>query len=855
MNQKLFFLLIIITSFFWSSCVHKALKANKFLEKKELAKAKKRIDKAVEKEPKDPATQFMLAKYFSHPVWSHEAVDSAHLYIQMVRDTMPYLDVETAVKLSKKGLDSTAVAKQGMIIDSLAFEKALSKNTEEAYNEYLENYQYLIYKTQATDLRNQVAYTDAIAQNTTQAVSEFFRKYPEAPQAQKARNVFETLYYEKKTQNQTVEEYKEYLSERPQSEFAEEASLKLLNIISSGADEIDFQQFINEYGQFQAAEKAQAMLDGLNFQKRSPVLLTHKRDSLYFFYDLTNAQLLTFQFSSVNPDSCFFITKPYILGKRNGEKRAYLKTGQQLTDLNFKSIDYLGSGFFKINDYGREQIIEHFSLNPALQLSALNFQKINDFHFAKKETDGWHLVSLLNEPILRQTMDSIWKEEEVFFFIRGDDLAVASSNDFRKSAKDDLKSLSFLYDDYEWISDQYLRLYSNDYETILDKEGQLVFPLEKAKYDYFDQFWIKNVNKKYSVLDSNRVSIYDQNFDDFKYRFGILALKKDSLWTVFENGVTGFPKFQYDSVRLFNSWLTFATKDSSKYLLFRSGKRINLEKGEGFKILKNYNVELSNVSDQIRFVQVTNVKGYSQLFNGFGKKIKEGENLNINILTQHLIQIHQNKKKQLIDSSGIVIPIEEVEAFGAYENGLIPILQKRKFGALIVDSLKLIPAHSQSKLKVFLKDSLYIFKHDNLFGISDISAKNVIEADFEAIDYFNDSIAIVEEEGEIGILNIYRNEYLHEAIESFEKVRLAEEKYFIIRKRAGYGVLNQKGEEVIPFIFNELKSFESKGKFYWLAERRLSEINYIVIAYFDKRGKVLFKEGLNFDDFLETACD
>jgi hypothetical protein len=67
--------------------------------------------------------------------------------------------------------------------------------------------------------------------------------------------------------------------------------------------------------------------------------------------------------------------------------------------------------------------------------------------------------------------------------------------------------------------------------------------------------------------------------------------------------------------------------------------------------------------------------------------------------------------------------------------------------------------------------------------------------------------------------------------------------------------VNQRGEEIIPFIFNELQSIASSGKHYWLAERRLSEINYIVIAYFDKGGAVLFKEGLNFNDYLETACD
>jgi len=831
------------------------LKVDRFLEKNEMAKAKKRIDKAIEKTPENLAAHYMLTRYYSHPVWSYDAVDSAHQYIQLVSDTFPKLDIEVTEKLAKKDLDSVAIAKQAIIIDSLAFEKALSQNSEEAYNQYLQNYQYLIYKEKAKELRNQVAYEKAIAQNTTEAVSEFFRKYPNAPQAQKARNVFETLYYEKKTQNQKVEEYKEYLEERPETEFAEEAASHLLNLISAGAKGSDYQQFIEQYSRYEASAKAELILEGLNYKENTAELITYKKDSLFYFYNLEKGHLLPFQFDEVIPDSCSFLKEPFILRSYNNSTRAYLKNGEPITDYDIKSIEYLGSGFFKLSDYGRKQNLAHFSLIDKLNQEGLDFSMLDKFHFAKKQEDGWYLTSILGEPILKQPVDSIWKEKEVYFFKKGKDMAVASLEDFRKTAKGDVKSLSFLYDAYEWLGGQYLRLYSDDYETIFDSKAQLIFPLEKAKYDFIEGVWLQEKQGEYIMLDSDKRELFEEKFDDYRYRSRVLALQKDKLWSVFNNGIKAFPKFQYDSVRIFNDWLTLAIKDSTQYLLFNSDERIKLEEGEVFKILKNYNIELSDVADQLRFVEVSNKEGYFKLFNAYGRKIKEGEKLGINILTPQLIQIHQNKKKQLIDSSGNLIELRNVTAFGAYQDGLIPILQDKKFGALRVDSMKVIPAHSQSKLGVFLRDSLYIFKEDNLLGISDSKGEALLEADFESIEFFNDSTAIVEEEGEIGILNIYQNEYLHEGIDTWEKVFYTEEQFYIIRKKAGYGVLNQLGEEIIPFIFNELMAYKSKGQLYWLAERRLSEINYIVIAYFDKNGSVLFKEGLNFDDYLQTACD
>lgn len=840
---------------FFYGCAYKVLKADKFLEKQEMGKAKKRIDKAIENDPRNPAAQFMLAKYYSHSVWSFDAVDSAHLYIRSVSDTFPQLENKTVKKLSKKGLDSVAVVQQALIVDSLAFAKAQAENTEDAYNQYLNTYDYLTFEEEATALRNQVAYDKAIAQNTTQAVSDFFRKYPDAPQAQKARNVFETLYYEKKTQNETLTEYVDYVKERPQTEFAEEAAFEILNIISAGAETLDYQRFIKQYNQFEASQLAQTILEGVSYEGRTDELLTHKKDSAFHFYNLEKQGLSSFQFEEIVPDSCSFIKQPFILSKQANVVFAYLKNGEKILDVNIKAIEYLGSGFFQIDDYGRDKNLVHFSQHDKLSQKAVEFQILDDFHLAKKEDDSWYLISLLGEAILKQPVDSIWKEGEVFFFKKGNNMAVASIADFKKSAKNELKSLSYLYNDYEWLDEKYLRLHSNDYETILNQRAEVFFPLEQASFNYFDAVWVKEKNGKVKVLDQNRNSLFEEDLAAFQFESGVLGVKNEMLWSVFISGFKGFPKFQYDSIRIFNSWLTYAQQDDAEYLLFQSGKKVVLKEKERYRILKNYNVAFSNVSDQIRFVEISNEKGYFKLYNGLGRMVKEGQDLDINILTPRLIQVHQNKKKQLIDSSGTEIKIKNVEAFGAFQDGLIPILQNRKFGALIVEDLKIIPAHSQSKIELFLQDSLYIFKEDNLLGISNAKAEIVVDADFEAIEFFNDSTAIVEEAGQIGIFNIYSKEYLFEDLETWERIVFGEEIFFIVRRQAGYGVINQLGEEVIPFIFNELKAYESKSKLYWLAERRLSEINYIVIAYFDKNGQVLFKEGLNFDDYLETACD
>jgi hypothetical protein len=855
MRKLVVILVTLIFTFLLSGCAYRVLQTDKFLERNEMGKAKKRIDKAIEKNPEDLATQFMLAKYYSDSVWSFDAVDSARIYIHAVKDSFPKLEIKKQKKLEKRGLDSLAILKLSLRIDSLAFEKALFSNTEQAYNQYLTDYEELIYEERAIALRNQVAYDDAITENTPQAVSDFFKKYPDAPQAQKARNVFEALYYEKETQGKALSDYVAYLEERPDTEYAEDAANKILNILSAGADKSDYEQFVNKYKRYAATEKALAILKGLDYRTKQAELLTFKKDSLFYFFDLEKGQRLAFGLKGVKPDSCFFIREPFILTKQGSSKQAFLKTGRKIIDSEINSIEYIESGFFQIKDKSTKSSLIHYSLNEELKQEGLRFMALDKFHLAKKQQDGWHLISILNEPILKGAVDSIWIEENIFFVKKGNDIAVVGREDFKKTTSSDRASLSLLYNDYEWLSDDFIKLYSNDYETVLDRNAQIVFPLEKARIEYFEGFWIKEEENRFSILDQNGNPLVEERLDNYRYKSGVLAIQKDGLWSVFNDGLKGFPKFQYDSVRIFNSWLTSVINDSTEYLLFQSGLKVQLDKNETYRILKNYNVALSEVANQLRFVEISNEKGYFKLYNGFGRKIKEGEELDINVLNQQFIQIHQDKKKQLIDSAGNAIKIKNVEAFGAYENGLIPVLQGKKFGAFRVDSLKVIPAHSDNKLEVFVKDSLFIFKEKNLSGISYASGEILLEASFEAIDFFNDSTAIVEENGVIGILNIYTNEYMHKDFASWKKIFFKDSVYLMARKQAGYGVLNQSGEQVIPFIFNELRPFRTKGRLSWLAERRLSEINYMVIAYFAENGKVLFKEGVNFDDYLETACD
>ncbi|MBK6265087.1 WG repeat-containing protein [Marivirga sp. S37H4] len=848
----LFFLLVCGGSFCHAQS---ALRTMKHLEKGQLGKVIKVLERTTSKDPADPANNFILAHYYIHPQLSYEAIDSAHFHIKRAREGYQLIDEKKLKKYHRKGMDSLKIEQLSDKIDSLAFLASLELNSEVGYNDFIEKYPGSIQIEEAIELRNEVAYQNALAEKTPVAMQEFFRKYPEAKQAKEAKDAFETLYYEQKTQSKTVERFKDYLRERPQSVYADEAAWELLKITSAGANQSIFEAFKEQYPKTEAAKIATTLLNHMSDKAFNPELMVHVKNNTYHFYDISNKKLLGFELPGVITDSCRWIKE--VLIRTSGKKGDtwYLKNGEVFMEGPVNDIVYLGSGFFKAKypDQYKKQLL-HISQDKQLSQSALDFIAIDDYSFAKKENNGWQLISLLGEEILKNTVDSIWKINDVYFFRQDKKMAVTTISDLRKEGRNDLKSLALLYTDYEILEDGMLWLTSNNYQTVLDASLKPVIPLQEAEIDRVAQGWTIFKNGQYEFLDNNFAPLYNRKFDKVHSRNNIIALKAEGKWAVSDMGNLIFPDFRFDSVRLFNSWITFGTTADEKELIFHEGKNTKLADNEIFKLLNSHNEALEEDIEQIRFVDIINDKGYHKIYNGYGKLIHEGSQLNIGVLTSGLLQITRDNKRLLLDSAGVKL-VENLDAIGNLQEGLIPLLKNKKFGALIVSNQKLIPYISVAKIQPFLKDSIFIYRKDGLSGLINAEGKEILTNEFNTIEYVNDSMAIVSKDDDLKLINIYTKEVIINGIVDIEKVVFKLKSYYILRINSGYGLIDQLGETLIPFIFNSLEAYFTKEEIIWMAERSISEIDYQVLAYFDQNGTLLFREGLTNEEYLKTVCD
>jgi hypothetical protein len=643
------------------------------------------------------------------------------------------------------------------------------------------------------------------------------------------------------------------LDEQPQSTLKEEVALQILKIMSTGADSTLLNNFIQKYPNTYAANSASYLLNYWNSGNLLSPLKVHYKSGRYYFFDLKKQQLLDFNLEAIDMDSCGWVTSAAISAEN--KEKWYDRSGNIFLDESVRSIEYLQSGFFKVfyPTQPKASLI-HISKDSVLTQIATNFREVDRFFLSKKIGDKWQLISFLGEEILSQPVDSIWAMNDVYFFKNNDRIALAKRASLSKNGKKDFKTLSLLYTDYKFYENGAVWLASNDYQSVLNIDLKPMIPLKKAIISKIALGWLVQKGNELTILTNDFKSQMSLEAQKFKSNNYLIALKNEKKWALI-NESTAFPEFKYDSVRLFNAWLNYLEMEQKRYLLFNSGVSIQLEEGEVFKILKIYNEAVLNSEDQVRFVEIVNKNGYKKIYNGFGRKIDEGENLKVDALTAKILQLTSNGSKTLVDSAGTKLKIEKVDAFGSMQDGLIPILRNKKFGAYQINSQRIIPFKSDVKLQVFVPDSLFIFQKDGKYGIMDCSGKQIVENYYESITYLNDSLAFVEKENENILINIGTKEQLLEGIKIIEKINFQKQDYFLLRLATGYGIVNSEAQELVPFIFNAIEPIKWNNQLMWKAERRISEMDYQVVAYFNSKGALLFREGFTNEEYFKTSCD
>lgn len=226
----------------------------RLLEKGKFAKAEKKINKAILKEPNDIGHNYIMALLLINR--KYKGYDAPKSYEYIIKSENLYrntFDEKEIKRLNKIPINTIVFQNYTDTICKNALDDAFEKNTLEAYQNYLDFYKNspTNYKNKAILKRDVEAYKIATSSNSVESYQYFISKYPNAIQINDATAKRNSLAFEKAKFINSVEAYQNFIDLYPKAFEINEATLKRNEqayIIAKKSDNInDYKIFINKY--------------------------------------------------------------------------------------------------------------------------------------------------------------------------------------------------------------------------------------------------------------------------------------------------------------------------------------------------------------------------------------------------------------------------------------------------------------------------------------------------------------------------------------------------------------------------------------------------------------------------------
>ncbi|NJN42647.1 MAG: hypothetical protein HC811_10865, partial [Flammeovirgaceae bacterium] len=248
-------------------------------------------------------------------------LDSAYQYVLRSTASFNQTSDRDKERLQRFPLDSSILVDLRQEIDSAAFERAKSINTESAYISFIHEFSFAREKESAIELRNEVAYIDALKVNTYESFLAYVQRYPQSLRTAEAEQRYERLLYEAKTKDGKLTSLEAFLKEYPQTTYRPAVEKRIFEISTSSGDEKDFINFAKKYSTSEYVDAARDIVFHIARQNDTPFPSSLLNDSLrniinlekgYWipifrggFYGFINDQghdIITPKFKNINED-------------------------------------------------------------------------------------------------------------------------------------------------------------------------------------------------------------------------------------------------------------------------------------------------------------------------------------------------------------------------------------------------------------------------------------------------------------------------------------------------------------------------------------------------------------------------
>lgn len=827
------------------------------MDKKKWQKTELAIRKALAKDTTSAEARYLLALFFfslPNPAFD---IDSAHRYVTKASRAFEGAAAKERERLRRVPLDSIRLRRLALDIDSAAFEKAKQLNTTISYQSFIDHYTDSRQRPSAIELRDEVAFLDVLKVNTWRSYEEYLRRYPASRRRTEAQERYDKLLFEDKTKDQRLQSFINFHEQYPASPYRAAAEKNIFEMSTASGSVNTYRWFLKHYPSGKYAVVASNILYKLQEADDDPLRMGLMNDSLrhaevlnrsywvpviksglFGFIDSDGNEVVTPRYSSLADDyRCGDIVANVLITSEG----LVARNGKILWRGKFQSVEELNAGFVMVVSDSVKHVVHESGFVPVHEPMSDARGLANHF-IATKKNGRWGVIAFSGFSLLPHAYNDVSAVDTVVLLTKNNKKIISTPYRMASASRHTTFKEDFVVDDFRrWGSQQYW-VRNGSLEGVIDANLSFVIPLDrqilrKTSFGFLrgkeGKFYVKGISilenipyksvseqghwvKMKSVND--RHILYEKVLD--------ITQEGDSAW--------------------FQGKLAFLSSGDSVKVFLPSGQKVSFQ--------KNSPIQIREFQDSSAWLVMEERKKKVVIDAASGVKLFTMEFDQIDPAGHELFIVSRGGKKGIVGVDGkIVVPLE-FDAIVATDYTTFSVLKDRKFGLYDARSKIFIKPIFERNLRAY-NEKLHTAFRETGYAFVHPDGKPLGSFEWEEIQFWNDSTAWVKKNFQWILLDIYSQQRKLDRVRSFQIVKDAAEKIYIVRQDNAFGVISSKKGIIVPIQYSDIVNIGNPDVPLYFTERHIEEAGISVVIYYDRNGKIIRRQALETEEFEKIYCD
>lgn len=848
----------------------KTKQAMKYLERGELNKVEETILKSLEKEPLNPAANYLFAVLYSMDEYPKYNIDTAKLYILQAITEFEQVDEKTAEEILEAGINTADFEQRKKLIEALIFNRSVSLNSIAGFNNFMKENPEALQVKKALKKRDSLAYLIVKKENTWKAYDSFMKAYPEAVDYPKAKRNYDHLIFQSKTNSGKLDDLQIFLAEHPKSPYYESILQEVFSIVAADGNRSIILNFLKDNPNPSIIRKGINILYHFNKQNRADifkikgnealldsikettsldaeVLFPVLEDEKYLFINFSGDQIINGQFDEISKDYyCGNIISDVLEVTQNGTHKIINRKNVTIYDKSFSSAEDIGIGVLKLKTGEKYRAIH----KSGFEISEEAYEDISIvgkrlIKVTQESKAG--LLSITGKTLCPIEYDDIYSINDYWIFEKNGRIGLMAFENIMKGA-DGLPIDPILkYDEAELIDDEYLICFTEDKEVLFNPELRRVVPEGEQRINTRFDTWTVKQPLGYRVFNRTKGELITTLYDDLYQNEEWLALKKNNKWSVYRKSLEDVPIIGLDSVKLIGDNIAMVFRGVSGTAIFPNKTTVEFKTGD---LLYSIN----NASQTDSHFLVINKEGENTLYQD-GKILFTVDYEEIGYLSDSAFYVREEDKYGAVNIQGNLVMRVRYDAITTGQNSISNVLFEGKFGAYNFKDKILIKYDFDQKLRHY-NEQLLITKLDGKAGLLNIYNEDVILPQFDKIEYWSDSIALTKTDKLWAFTEIYTGEQVFGDILDYRVLDKNEAQTTLrIRTNLGYGIYNTTNGLIVEPTFSDIININTLENPLYFCEKSIPEGKYYIAIYKDKTGKTIRSQAYRAEEYDRIVCE